>query len=84
MTRRVVHMLGLRITNDSFDAKFGQFVCFAAAVLMMVLSFLKLTRLDLTEAQLFFGMLLSLIVPLLLIIIGLLLPVARAARGKSV
>jgi len=43
---------------------------------MLVVSMWKLTRLDLSEAQFFFGLLLSLCVPLLLFIAGMVLPIS--------
>lgn len=60
--------------------RLGQGACFVAGVLVGALSFWKLTRLDLTEAQLFFGVLLSFVTPLLFIIIGLQLPAWRAVK----
>ena len=56
-----------------------QGACFAAGVAVLVLSLSALPRLDLTTAQLFLGVLLSVITPLLLIVIGLLLPIAHAS-----
>ena len=74
-------MITHKITSDAFDAKLGQVACFVLAVLVLALSLWKLTRLDLSEAQLFFGVLLSGCVPLLCVVVGLLLPVARANRS---
>jgi hypothetical protein len=51
---------------------------------MVVVSLWKLTRLDLSEAQFFFGVLLSLCVPLLLVIVGLVLPIATTPHGNNV
>lgn len=62
-----------------FDVKFGRFASFAAAGVVLVLSFWKLTRLELNDMQLFFGVLLSLTIPLLLINMGLLLPLVTLA-----
>ena len=71
-------LLRQKISSDSLDAKLGQVLLSVAGVLVFAVSFWKLTRLDLTEVQLFFGVLLSLCVPLLLMIAALLLPVAAA------
>ena len=68
---------GRTISSDDFDMKLGQGTCFVASIVVLAVSFWKLTQLDLSEAQLFFGLLLSFCTPLLLIIIGLLLPSAR-------
>ena len=80
MKDTTIGLLGQKFTSDSFDAKLAQVGCFVAGVLVLAASFWKLTRLDLSEAQLFFGVLLSLCAPLLLIVVGLLLPVAAAQR----
>jgi hypothetical protein len=72
-----------RITSDTFDTKLGQAVCFITSVLVFVLSMWKLTRLELDESQLFFGVLLSGCVPLLCVVVGLLLPVAMAERKSK-
>lgn len=80
MGQHISQLLGYRITSDAWDGRLGQLVCFLAGVLVLVLSLWKLTRLELTEAQLFFGVLLSLAVPLLFIVVGLLLPISAALR----
>ena len=80
MRRYITERLSRKITNDVFDRRLGQCICFAAGLLVLALSFWKLTRLDLTEAQLFFGILLSFVMPLIFIVIGLLLPLSRATK----
>ena len=77
---RITGVLNYKISTDVFDRTWGQVACFAAGVLVLALSFWKLTRLELTEAQLFLGVLLSLAVPLLCILIGLVLPMTTATR----
>ncbi len=69
---------GRTISSDAFDTKLGQGVCFVASVVVLAVSFWRLTQLELTEAQVFFGLLLSFCTPLLLVIVGLVLPGARA------
>ena len=69
-----------KISSDTFDTKLGQAVCFVAGLVVLALSMWKLTRLELSEAQFFFGLLLSLCVPLLFVIVGLVLPMATIAR----
>jgi hypothetical protein len=71
-----------KITGDAFDMRLGQVVCFVAGFVALVVSMRKLTRLDLSEAQFFFGLQLSFCVPLLLFIAGLVLPVATSP-GKQ-
>jgi len=70
---------GRTITTNAFDMKLGQAVCYVASVILLFVSWWKMTRLDLSEAQLFFGLLLSFSTPLLLVIVGLLLPIATNA-----
>ena len=73
---------GRTVSSEAFDAKLGQGVSFAGSMVMLVASLWKLTQLELSEAQFFFGMLLSLCVPLLLVIVGLVLPGAIAASKQ--
>ena len=80
MRQHIARLLGRKISDDSFDRRLGQGVCFVASSVVALVSFWKLARLDLTEAQLFFGILVSLCTPLLLIVIGLLLPITTPAR----
>jgi uncharacterized membrane protein len=79
MKDTITRFFGHTISSDAFDRRLGQVVCFVAGVLMLVVSMWKLTRLDLSEAQFFFGLLLSLCVPLLLVIVGLVLPIVTTA-----
>ena len=79
MKQQIAKIMGYRITNDSFDMNLARVASFVAAVFVMALSLGKLTRLELTEEQLFFGLLLSVITPLLMIIVGLLLPISWSA-----
>jgi cytochrome bd-type quinol oxidase subunit 2 len=77
MKCHIAEWLNRKITNEDSDIRVAQSVCFVAAVLVLALSQWKLARLDLTESQLFFGVLLSLAAPLLFVVIGLLLPIQR-------
>ena len=83
MKNTIMRLQNYRITSDRFDIRLGQSACFLAGVLVLVLSFWKLTRLELNEAQLFFGVLLSLCVPLLFIAVGLLLPITISHEKSS-
>jgi hypothetical protein len=64
-----------------FDAKLGQAVCFVGGIVLACVSFWRLTRLAMTDAEFFLGVLLSLSVPLLLFNIGIILPLA--VRGRK-
>ena len=79
MKDTITRFFGHTISSDAFDTRLGQVVCFVAGVLWLVVSIWKLTRFDLSEAQFFFGLLLSFCVPLLLVIVGLVLPMATTA-----
>lgn len=80
MKKRITEFMGRRVSSDVFDLRLGQVSAFAVGGLVFILSVWKLTRLDLTEAQLFLGVLLALIVPLLCIIMGFLCQIAAAVR----
>ena len=71
-------VLGRAVSSEAFDVKLGQGVCFVGGVVVLAVSLWKLTRLELSEVQFFGGMLLSLCVPLLLLIVGMVLPGAVA------
>ena len=83
MRYRITQFMSRRVSSDGFDLRLGQAACFVVSVVVFALSIWKFTRLDLTEAQLFFGVLLSGCVPLLCVVVGLLLPVARAGRKST-
>ena len=79
MNNTMTRFFGCTISSAAFDLKLGQGVCMVGSVLVGGSTWWKMWRLELTEVQLFFGLLLSLCVPLLLVIIGLLLPIALSA-----
>ena len=58
-------------------------MCIVASLFVLSLSLWKLLRLDLTESQLFFGVLVAPITPMLLIILGLVLPGAVAHKSNA-
>lgn len=69
-------ILNRQILSEQTIARLSQLLCFIGALFALVLSFSKLSRLELTEVQTFFGMLLCMVTPLLLVVIGLLVPLA--------
>ncbi len=69
-------LLRRTVSSEAFDVKLGQGVCYVGSMVVGASSWWKLTRLELDEAQFFLGLQLSLCVPLLLVIVGLLLPSA--------
>lgn len=70
------------ITSQSFDAKVGQIGCWIAAVTVLGMGMYKLTKLPLSETELFFGVLLVLTVSLLMVLMGLILPLTLC-RAKD-
>ncbi len=82
MNNIMTRFFGRTVSSDAFDIKLGQSVCFVGSVVMLAVSMWELTQLELSEAELFFGMLLSLCVPLLLVIAGLVLPSAVVATKQ--
>ncbi len=76
MKHQIAQILNRKIVADDTAAKVVQILCFAVSIFVLALSLWKLSRLELTEAQVFFGVLLSGITPMLMIILGLLLPIA--------
>lgn len=83
MKQQIAKIMGFKITSDSFDLNLIRVAFFFTAIFVMILSLRKLSRLDLTEAELFFGVLLSLITPLLLVILGLIYPALCSCRDRK-
>jgi hypothetical protein len=65
------------ITSQSFDAKVGQMGSWLAAIVVFCMGMYKLTKLPLSETELFFGLLLVLTVSLLMVLMGLILPLTQ-------
>ena len=80
----IIRCLSRNITSDAFDARLAQTACLVAGLLVLVLSLGTLARLQLSEAHLFLALLLSLCPPLLLVLLGLLVHVAKDARSSHV
>ena len=80
MKQHIAKIMSRQITSDSFDLNLVRVASFIAAAVVLTLSIWKLTRLELTEKELFFGILLSLIIPFQLIVLGLLLPLSMPAK----
>jgi len=72
--------LNRKFTSDAFDAHAGQYAAWAVSMLVLVLGIFKLVSLDLTEAELFLGMLLVFAVMLLVFNLGMLLPLTQAVK----
>jgi hypothetical protein len=83
MKHRITQILSLSIVADHTMARVVQVLCFVVSIFVLTLSLWKLGRLDLTEAQMFLGVLLSAIMPLHFVVIGLLMPLAVAPKNAK-
>ena len=81
MKHQIAQILNREIVADDTMAKLVRIMCIVASLFVLSLSLWKLLRLDLSEAQLFFGVLLAPITPMLLLILGLVLPGAIAPKS---
>ena len=72
------------ITSQSFDVKFGQVGSWIAAVAVLGMGMYKLTKLPLSETELFFVVLLVLTVTLLMVLMGLILPLTYGKANDSI
>jgi hypothetical protein len=79
----VLRLFKRNLTSTGFDAKAAQMGCWICSLIVMVAGILKLTRLQLTEAELFFGVLLVMAVTVLGIIAGLLMPIVEFVAQKQ-
>lgn len=64
-------------TTQSFDSKVGQVGSWFAAVFLLGMGFYKLSKLPLSETELFFGVLLVLNVTMLMVLMEMILPLTR-------
>jgi hypothetical protein len=83
MKHQITQILNCKIVADDTVVKLVRMLCFVVSIFVLFLSLWKLSRLDLTESQMFFGVLLSPITPLLFIVLGLLLPNAIVPKDAS-
>jgi hypothetical protein len=70
------------VTTEAQDATVGSVLLYVAGVTVFVLSTLKLTSLQLTEAQLILGLLGVVCAALQLIVMGLLVEIRNRLRGR--
>ena len=69
-------VLEKRLSSARFDVRLGQLLCFAAGPALLVVALVGLGRLALTPSEAFIGVLASVAVALLLVILGIVLPLA--------
>src|SRR5262249_27637472 len=68
-----------RLSSERFDVRLGRLLCFAAGPALLVVALVGLGRLALTPGEAFIGVLASVAVALLLVILGIVLPLAAQA-----
>ena len=66
-------LFSAQLSSETADLRFGQIVCIATALAVLCLGLWKLIHLDLTEVEVFFGLLLIFCISVLLVILGQLL-----------
>jgi len=69
-------VLQMRLSSERFDVRLGQLLCFAAGPALLVVALVGLGRLEVTPGEAFVGVLASVAVALLLVILGMVLPLA--------
>jgi hypothetical protein len=76
-------VLGVRLSSAGLDVRLGQLLCFAAGPALLIVALGGLARLSLTPGEAFIGVLASVAVALLLVILGIVLPLAAKDGEKS-
>jgi hypothetical protein len=69
----IKQLLVSKVASDKAVARFGQIVCFGGAGLVPVLVFRKFADFELSEGQLFIGVLVTMSMALILTLLGLFL-----------
>jgi hypothetical protein len=77
---RLLRILRWRVGTEASDARLQQWLCFAAAPTVLVLAANKLAELPLSEGEAVIGWLASATVALLLVILGLVAPLAQQRK----
>ena len=79
----IVQQFKRNVTSTRFDVKIAQWVLWSIALMIIVGGIYELTRFQLTEYQLFVGILLVLAVSLQVILGGLLLPIVQVVAQRQ-
>lgn len=80
---RLRRILDWRLTSEATAARIGQLACFAAGPAVLVVALRALPRFAATPGEMFLGVLASCAVALLLVVMGLVLPLAQGQAGAS-
>ena len=76
-------LVAMRVTTDAFDIRVGQALCFVAAPVLLVVALIGLARLAASPGEVFLGVLGSVTVALLLVVLGIVLPLAHKKHGAK-
>lgn len=80
---RMLRLFRCDLTSPRLDSKVGQIACWLCSAGVLTLGMWKLSRLQLTEKELFFGVLLVLAVALLGVVLGMLLPLVEESSRRQ-
>lgn len=81
---RLLRVMTRPITSSSTDVRLVQFACWLVSLMMLVFGMRELAELPATEIELYFGVLLIMILVLLGVLIGLVFPNAVGrAKGSN-
>ena len=78
-----IRFFSRKLTSDSFDLRCAQFVFWVAAIGIFALGLSKLPSLQLSEAELFFGVLLLVVAAFQFIILSFVLPITAVGKRAN-
>ena len=81
MIDKITKLLALRLTSDSQASTIGSIIMYAGGIGIFMLSVLKIADLQLSETQLFFGLLLIVCVTMQMMVGGMLLGIHGRLSG---
>jgi hypothetical protein len=76
----VKRLFGAQLSSEASDLRIGQIVCIATALAVLTLGLWKLVHLELSEAEVFFGLLLIFCISVLFVILGQLLSLSHFVK----
>ena len=76
-------IIGRQLTSDSADTRLGSILAYVAGVLIPIFAVIGLAKLDPTEKELLFGLLLAVIASLLCVLLGLTITIHGVLRAKA-
>ncbi len=80
---RMIKLFSLKISSSRFDVLVGQIVCWVFAIVVLLMGITKVSNMELSEAQLIFGILLVVVLTLQMIILGMILPMVDYVCQKQ-